>query len=100
MSWFSWLFGGEDPVVRCGWKMLSIYGNPKDDPYYAFCEWDDKATSEGSFESQLVSLDRHVEAGLAQLRLLQSQFQPGTFEYELGDFYQTIWPHVVGFFRE
>ena len=101
MSFFSWIFGGEDKVTRCGWKMLSIYSRtPKKDPYYAFCEWDDNATTEGSFEGSVVPLERHVQAGLDQINLLQKQFPPSSFEFQLGQFYKAIWPHVVGLFRE
>lgn len=88
----------EDPVVRCGYYRLSFYNNPKDDPYYPFCEWDDNATTDGSFESKIVDLDRHIENGLAQLNLLQVQFQPGTWEYRLGNIYKTVWPELVGYF--
>lgn len=100
MSWLSALFGGEDKVTRCGWKMLSIYGKPEDDPYFAFCAWDDAATSEGSTESKLVTLERHIAAGRAQLRLLQSEHPEGTFEWGLGELYISLWPKLVGFFWE
>ncbi len=100
MSWLSWILGGEDKHIAVGWKMLRLYGHRRNDPYYAFGEWDDKATSEGSFESKIVSLDRHIEAGLAQLTLLQSEFKEGTYEWGLGEFYKTVWPHLVGFFWE
>ena len=101
MSWhnpFSWF--PEDPKVQCGWRMLHIYGNPKDDPYYDFCVWDDMATSKGSKESELVTLDRHIEAGIEQIRLIQGDYATDSFEWSLGEFYKTIWPHVVGLFWE
>lgn len=80
--------------------MLKLYGDPKKDPYYEFCFWDDLATSEGSSESKVVALNRHIEAGLEQLSLLQKEFREGTWEWGLGEFYKTVWPHVVGFFWE
>lgn len=88
----------EDPVTRCGYFFLSIYRNPKDDPYFAFCVWDDNATAEGSEESKLVNLDRHIEAGIEQLRLLQSEFPIGSWEYRLGDFYISVWSRAVFLF--
>ncbi len=101
MSWwnpFSWL--PEDPVTRCGWYLLSVYSDPKKDPYYDFCEWDDLATTKGSPQQRDVPLDRYIETGLAQLELIQSRYEPGTFEYELGTFYRGAWPHLVGLFWE
>jgi hypothetical protein len=101
MAWynpFSWL--KEDPVTRCGWRALSIYGNPKEDPYYDFCEWDDNATTKGSLESQIVPLTRHIQAGLDQLNEIQKRYPHGSEAWLLGQFYKKIWPHVVGFFWE
>lgn len=93
-TWF-----GEDPQIKCGYRMLSIYGKPENDPYFFFCEWDDLATTEGSEESRDVTLKRHIEAGLEQLNLLQSEFPKWSKEWMLGEFYKAIWPHVVGYFR-
>lgn len=55
MSLFSRLFGGEDKTVQCGWKWLRVYRVPKHDPYLVVCEWDDKATTEGS-PQQLIGI--------------------------------------------
>lgn len=101
MSWWnpiSWL--PEDPVVQCGWRALSVYHNPKDDPYYDFCAWDDNGTTKGSLASKIISLDRWVQQGLEQINLLQSRYDVGSEEWELGEYYKTIWPHVVGYFWE
>lgn len=100
MSWWnplSWI--PEDPVTRCGWYALSLYDDPKADPYYDFCAWDDAATTSGSFESKIVTLERHIEAGLDQITLIQSRYPPGSFEWELGEFYKKAWPHLVGLFQ-
>lgn len=95
---FSWF--PEDPVTRCGWYFLSVYSNPADDPYFPFCEWDDKATSKDSPEYQDVTLERHIEAGIAQISELQKKFPEDSFEHRLGEFYKTVWPHFVGLFWE
>lgn len=101
MSWynpFSWF--GEDPVTQCGWRALSVYHNPKDDPYYDFCAWDDNGTTKGSYASRIIPLERWVEQGLYQLNLIQSKYPKGSWAYTLGDYYKAIWPHVVGLFWE
>ncbi len=101
MSWwnpFSWL--PEDPVTRCGWYFISLYSDPKKDPYYEFCEFDDLATSKGSAQERDVPLDRYIQTGLAQLRLIQSRQKPDSFAWTLGEFYMHAWPKLVALFWE
>lgn len=101
MTWynpFSWF--GEDKVTRCGWYLFSVYRNPRKDPYYNFCSWDDNGTSNGSYASRVVPLDRWIEQGVEQIKLIQSKYEPGTFEHGLGDFYAHVWPKLVPLFWE
>lgn len=95
---FYWL--PEDPVTRCGIYCISVYKNPKDDPYFLFCEWDDRGTTRGSYAQKYVTLERYIECGIEQLKLLQSRWPVGSFEYELGDLYLDIWPKVVPYYWE
>lgn len=94
---FTWI--KEDPVTRCGWYVLSIYKKPTDDPYFSFCEWDDNATSNGYPYRDQISLEKHIETGLNQLNILQSEYPRHSFEYKLGEFYKEVWPRLVGLFR-
>lgn len=80
--------------------MLRIYGKPEEDPYFDFCVWDDAATTNGSFESQIVTLERHIQAGIDQITEIQKRYPEGSFEWGLGEFYKTIWPEVVTLFWE
>lgn len=101
MSWynpFSWL--PEDPINRCGWYFFRLTRRWKKDPYLDFCVWDDKGTSRGSFPSKFIPLERWIENGLEEIALIQSQFEEDSPEWQLGERYKHIWPHLVGLFWE
>lgn len=51
-------FTKEDPIRRCGWKIIRLYRDWKKDPYNEQCEWHDDATTEGSWLQHNVPSER------------------------------------------
>lgn len=100
MSWFSWLFGGEDPVDQCGWKILRLVRDPKDDPYLEACKIDDKLTSSGSWAESHITLERLIENFMDEVNEIQKSYSPKSWEYALGERYKLIYPHVIQYFWE
>lgn len=101
MSWynpFSWF--PEDPVNRCGWYFFRLTRKWKKDPYLDFCTWDDRGTTKHSFPSKFITLERWIEAGLEQISTIQNDFEQGSKNWELGEVYKKLWPHLVPFFWE
>lgn len=100
MSWFSWLFGGEDPVDQCGWKILRLVRNPEDDPYLPACVVDDRLTTEGGWGESHLTLSRLIQNFLDEVNEIQKDFNPDSWQYALGERYKSIYPHVISWFFE
>ena len=48
----------DDKENKCGWKWLTLFKDPKKDPYIDACTWHDNATSKGSWAEKNIPLDK------------------------------------------